>query len=97
VPAMAAATSPAGTHLETHPKSIDGSLEREGVGGKQKKKFLSWEEYEFQRIVVYWKMLVGFFVVFKSLDWRLNWVVSTNFHDGEERDESQIGLFPKIP
>jgi hypothetical protein len=42
-------------------------------------------------------MLVGFFVVFKSLDWRLNWVVSTNFHDGDERDASQIGLFPKIP
>jgi hypothetical protein len=41
-------------------------------------------------------MLVGFFVVFKSLDWRLNWVVSTNFHDGEERDASQIRLFPKI-
>jgi len=42
-------------------------------------------------------MLVGFFVVFKSLDWRLNWVVLTIFHDGEERDASQIGLFAKIP
>jgi hypothetical protein len=74
-----------------------GLWKEKGWGGNKKIKFLSWEEYEFQRIVVYWKMLVGFFVVFKSLDWRLNWVVSTNFHDGEERDASQIGLFPKIP
>jgi hypothetical protein len=78
-------------------KVLMGLWKEKGWGGNKKIKFLSWEEYEFQRIVVYWKMLVGFFVVFKSLDWRLNWVVSTNFHDGEERDASQIGLFPKIP
>lgn len=42
-------------------------------------------------------MLVGFFVVFKSFDWRLNWVVSTNFHDGEERDASKkFGCFQKF-
>jgi hypothetical protein len=49
VPAMAAATSPAGTtHLETHSKLLMGLLERKGVGEGNKKKFLSWEEYEFQ-------------------------------------------------
>jgi hypothetical protein len=46
---MAAATSPAGTtHLETHSKLLMGLLERKGVGEGNKKKFLSWEEYEFQ-------------------------------------------------
>ncbi len=65
--------------------------------GETKKKNLVLGRIRVSRIVVYWKMLVGFFVVFKSLDWRLNWVVLTIFHDGEERDASQIGLFAKIP
>jgi hypothetical protein len=48
VPAMAAATSPAGTHLETHSKVLMGLWKEKGGWGKQKKKILSWEEYEFQ-------------------------------------------------
>jgi hypothetical protein len=45
---MAAATSPAGTHLETHSKVLMGLWKEKGGWGKQKKKILSWEEYEFQ-------------------------------------------------